>query len=335
MKYEPIIGITVGDPAGVGPEIVVKSLIKHKLNKKHRLVVFADRLVIEQAFAYTGLHARIHEVNSPDALHFKSNAMQLVDGKMIHNPVTMGEIDAACGRSVYHNVATSIQWAMKGWIDAIATAPLQKESLKQGGCAYLDHTAICKGLTEAKDATTLFVVDQLRVFFLTRHIPLRDVGGAVNEKLLLEAIPRCLVYLEMLGLKNPSLAVAALNPHGGEDGLFGTEERDVIIPAIKKSQGQGYRVEGPIPGDSVFHLANIGTFDGVLSLYHDQGHIATKTLDFYRTVSLTLGLPFLRSSVDHGTAFNIAGQNKANETSMIEAIRYAVKYGPFIKKNRQ
>ena len=168
-------------------------------------------------------------------------------------------------------------------------------------------------------------------FFLTRHIALRDIADTVTEDLLLEAIPRCLKYLNQLGFHDPVLAVAALNPHGGEDGLFGTEERDTIIPALEKARAN-YRVVGPIPGDSVFHLAKEGAFQGVLSLYHDQGHIAAKTLDFYRTVSLTLGLPFLRTSVDHGTAFNIAGQNKANSTSMVEAILCAVRYAHAIRK---
>jgi 4-phospho-D-threonate 3-dehydrogenase / 4-phospho-D-erythronate 3-dehydrogenase len=332
MKSKPVIGITVGDPAGVGPEIVANALLKHSLNKEYALIVFADRPVLEQAFQHTGLSAPVLEVNQPDECRFDSGAVHLVNGHIIENPVTMGVIQGECGRSVYHNVAAAIDWAMKGWVDAIATAPLQKESLKQGGCPHLDHTAICKALTKSEDATTLFMVDTLRVFFLTRHIAVREIGDAITEDLLLEAIPRCLMYLTQLGLDNPLLAVAALNPHGGEDGLFGTEERDTIIPAVNKASDRGLRVEGPIPGDSVFHLAHEGVFDGVLSLYHDQGHIATKTLDFYRTVSLTLGLPFLRTSVDHGTAFNIAGQNKANETSMIEAIRYAVRYASNIRK---
>ena len=331
MSKEPVIGITVGDPAGIGPEITVKALIKHQLNKKYRLVVFADETVIRQAFDYTDLSADIHEVSHPDDFNFQSGSIHLVNENMIRETVPMGVINADCGRSVFHYVSKAIEWAMSGWIDALATAPLQKESLKQGGSPYLDHTAMCKALTQSEDATTLFMVDQLRVFFLTRHIPLREVGDAVTEDLLLKAIPRCLDYLKQLGLNEPVLAVAALNPHGGEDGLFGTEERDTIIPAIEKAKARKLRVEGPIPGDSVFHLAHEGLVDGVLSLYHDQGHIATKTLDFYRTVSLTLGLPFLRTSVDHGTAFNIAGGNIANETSMIEAIRCAVRYAPFIQ----
>ncbi len=331
MNHEPVIGITVGDPAGVGPEVVVNALLKHSLNQKYKLVVFADRSVMEQAFEHTGLSASVREISSPDEYQFNSGIIHLVNGGMIRNPVRMGQIDAECGRSVYHNIAGSIEWAMQGWVDAVATAPLQKESLKQGGCPHLDHTAIFKALTRSTDATTLFMVDTLRVFFLTRHIPLREISTAVTEESLLNAIPRCLTYLKDLGFQDPSLAVAALNPHGGEDGLFGTEERDTLIPAVRKAMDSGLNVHGPVPADSVFHLAHEGFYDGVLSLYHDQGHIAAKTLDFYRTVSLTLGLPFLRTSVDHGTAFNIAGLNKANETSMIEAIHAAVLYAAPIR----
>jgi 4-hydroxythreonine-4-phosphate dehydrogenase len=330
MNSEPVIGITVGDPAGIGPEIVVDALLKQGLNHQHKLVVFADRAIIEQAFKQTGVHTQIREIQNPNEADFKSDKLHLVNNQIITQPVQMGIVNGECGRSVFHYVTRAIHWAMDGWVDAIATAPLQKESLKQGGCPYLDHTAICKAITQSEDATTLFMVNQLRVFFLTRHIALRDIGNAITEDLLLEAIPRCLKYLNQLGFDNPLLAVAALNPHGGEDGLFGTEERDTIIPALEKARAN-YRVEGPIPGDSVFHLAKEGAFQGVLSLYHDQGHIATKTLDFYRTVSLTLGLPFLRTSVDHGTAFNIAGQNKANSTSMVEAILCAVRYAAVIR----
>jgi 4-hydroxythreonine-4-phosphate dehydrogenase len=295
--------------------------------------VFADRAVIEQAFTHTGLSIKIREVHSPDDFQFTSDTLQLMSGGIIRKPVRMGKINGDCGRSVLHHVSEAIHWAMKGWVDAVATAPLQKESLQQGESPYLDHTAMFKALTHSDDATTLFMVDRLRVFFLTRHISLRDVADAITENMLLDAVPRCLQYLERLGLERPTLAVAALNPHGGEDGLFGTEERETIIPAVEKAKSAGYRVVGPIPGDSVFHLAKEGAYDGVLSLYHDQGHIAAKTLDFYRTISLTMGLPFLRTSVDHGTAFDIAGKNEANETSMIEAIQCAVQYGPMIKNS--
>jgi len=332
---QPIIGVTVGDPAGIGPEIVVNALIKHQLNNRHRLVVFGDRAVIDQAFLHTGVSEDILEVHGPEDFCFQSNNLHLVNGSIIEQSVRMGEINADCGRSVLHHVSLAIDWAIKGWLDAIATAPLQKESLQLGDSPYLDHTAMFKTLTQSDDATTLFMVDQLRVFFLTRHIPLRDVADTITDQMLLTAIPRCLQYLQQLGLTNPVLAVAALNPHGGEDGLFGTEERNIIIPAIEKAKMRGHNVNGPIPGDSVFHLALEGNYDGVLSLYHDQGHIAAKTLNFYKTVSLTMGLPFLRTSVDHGTAFNIAGQNKANETSMVEAIRCAIHYGPSIKKSQE
>jgi 4-hydroxythreonine-4-phosphate dehydrogenase len=332
MKSNPIIGITVGDPAGVGPEIVIKSLVKHKLNSRFRLIIFADHIVIKQALEQTGLSLNINGITHPDECVFKAGIVNFVDSKSLGSPVNMGIISGENGRSVFRQVSDAIDWAMKGLIDAIATAPLQKESLRQGGCPYLDHTEILKALSGAEDATTLFMTDGLRVFFLTRHLPLKKVSAAITAKGLMQAIPRCLKYLAQLGMDDPLLAVAALNPHGGEEGLFGTEERDIIIPAIRLARSLGHRVDGPIPADSVFHLAHSGQFDGVLSLYHDQGHIATKTLGFYRTVSLTLGLPFLRTSVDHGTAFNIAGRNQAIETSMVEAISYADRYAYCIKR---
>ena len=178
---------------------------------------------------------------------------------------------------------------------------------------------------------TLFLVQTLKIFFLTRHISFREIPAAITEEGILEAIPLCLAYLRQLGVEDPLIAVAGLNPHGGEQGLFGTEEMEVIGPAVVKARALGYRASGPLPADSVFHQALEGRYDGVLALYHDQGHIAAKTLDFHGTVSLTMGLRFLRTSVDHGTAFDIAGQGIADARGMIKAIQAAGKYALSVK----
>jgi 4-hydroxythreonine-4-phosphate dehydrogenase len=178
-------------------------------------------------------------------------------------------------------------------------------------------------LTNSTNTMTLFVTGNLRVFFLTRHIPLSAVSAAMDEERIVEALGHCQNYLRQLGLQNPVTALAALNPHASDQGLFGNEERDILNPAVQKASEKGIGATGPVPADSVFHLAKEGHYDAVLSLYHDQGHIAAKTLDFYGTVSLTMGLPFLRTSVDHGTAMEIAGKNISNEKSMVEAIKSA------------
>ena len=223
---------------------------------------------------------------------------------------------------------------MAGKVDALSTTPINKEALKAAKVPYIGHTEILADLTKSAEPLTMFQTHELRVFFLTRHLSLLDACKAVTRDRVLRHIRRCSEALGCLGISEPRLAVAGLNPHGGEHGLFGHEEDAEIAPAVEAARREGYRVDGPKPADSVFYFALKGAWDAVLSLYHDQGHIATKMVDFERTISLTLGLPFLRTSVDHGTAFDIAGTGKASATSMIEAIRLAALYAPNFRKAR-
>ncbi len=328
-----VIGVTIGDPAGIGPEIVVKAMTNHPLQKEANIIVFGDRIVIEQASDIIGKHMEIVEINSLQEVHFKEPFLHLVPGRLLREPVAFGLVDGLYGKAAYTYISTAIEWAMRGDIDGIATAPLQKEALRKGGCQYIDHTAVLQAQTHSSVSTTLFWVDNLRIFFLTRHLPLREVADMITTERVYDGIHVCIHHLKQLGIDHPKLAVAALNPHGGEEGMIGKEEIQEIRPAVEKARSENIQVEGPIPADSVFHLANAGHYDAVISLYHDQGHIAAKTLDFHRTVSLTMGLPFLRTSVDHGTAFNIAGKNMANEISMVEAIRMAIKYSKQIRSH--
>jgi 4-hydroxythreonine-4-phosphate dehydrogenase len=240
----------------------------------------------------------------------------------------VGAVSGICGRAAYEYIEKSIELASAGLADAVATTPINKESLKAGNVPFIGHTEIFAGLTNTDDPLTMFEVRGMRVFFLSRHVSLRKACDMVTEDRIIDYVKRCFDALKRLGVKDGNMAIAGLNPHSGEHGLFGTEEVDSIFPAVEKLQNMGYRVEGPIGADSVFHLALKGRYDSVLSLYHDQGHIATKTLDFERTISITNGLPFLRTSVDHGTAFDIAGKGIASPISMIEAIRVAAKYAP-------
>ena len=197
---------------------------------------------------------------------------------------------------------------------------------------YIGHTEIVGALTGTENPLTMFQVRNLRVFFLTRHVSLRKACDLVTKDSLLTFIHDCVKALEVLGVKNPKIAVAGLNPHSGEHGLFGTEEVDHVIPAVETAKARGIDIEGPIGADSVFYQALNGRYDVVLSLYHDQGHIATKMVDFERTISITNGMPILRTSVDHGTALDIAGKGIASPVSMIEAIRLAVEYAPNFKR---
>lgn len=210
----------------------------------------------------------------------------------------------------------------------MATPPINKESLRAGNINFIGHTEIFGALTKTPDPLTLLQVHKLRVFFLTRHVSLLEMLGMIKKDRIKDYVKRCTDALKKLGVTEGTMAVAGLNPHSGEHGLFGWEEVNVIAPACKELQDEGFNVVGPVPADSVFHQAHLGRYNSVLSLYHDQGHIATKTLEFERTISITAGMPILRTSVDHGTAFDIAGKNIVSEVSMVEAVKLAAEYGP-------
>lgn len=286
------IGITTGDPAGIGPEIVLAAVTNPAVLEVCTPIVFG-----------------------------MTDTNQIKKQK-----IAIGSVSALGGELAFTAIKEAVKAIQAGSIDAIATAPINKESLKAAGVPYIGHTEILAGLTGTEDPLTMFETLSLRVFFLSRHVSLRKACDLVTEDRVYHYLVRCSAAMEkQLGIKNPLIAVAALNPHGGESGMFGDEDA-CIAPAIIRAKHDGVRAAGPISADSVFHQAKIGKYDAVLSLYHDQGHIACKTLDFERTISLTLGLPFMRTSVDHGTAFDIAGKGLASPASMIEAILLAAKY---------
>jgi 4-hydroxythreonine-4-phosphate dehydrogenase len=332
MMTKPIIGITMGDPAGIGPEIVVKALEEDSFYNQCKPLVIGDAKILEKVCNLLGSILKINTVHSPNDGQFQFGIIDLVDLNNVHmDQFAVGKVQAQCGKAAFQYIEKAAQMALTKELDAIATAPINKESLKAANVDYIGHTEILAGLTGTEDPLTMFEVNNLRVFFLSRHVSLIDACALVKKKRILKYIKRCTAALKQLGITEGPLAVAGLNPHCGEHGLFGHQEEDEIVPAIQEAKREGYSVEGPIGADSVFHLALEGNFIAVLSLYHDQGHIATKTLDFYRTISLTLGLPFLRTSVDHGTAFDKAWQGTAKPISMIEAIKLATQYSSMIR----
>ena len=325
----PIIAIPLGDPAGIGPEIVIKALAEKEIYDICRPLVVGDTRVLKQAIGFCGLHLNINSVDKASKGIYSVGTLDVID---LHNvdmaSLRMGQVQAQGGQAAFEFIKKSVDMALAHEVDAIATTPINKESLRAGKVDYIGHTEILAGLTGTHDPLTMFEVRNMRVFFLTRHVSLRQACDLVTKERILDYITRCHQALRRLGITEGTMAVAGLNPHSGEHGLFGDEEVEQVTPAILEAQKQGYQVVGPIGADSVFHLALMGRFNSVLSLYHDQGHIATKTLDFERTIALTIGLPFLRTSVDHGTAFDIAGTGKASAVSMMEAIRLAAKYSP-------
>ncbi len=326
---KPIIAIPIGDPAGIGPEIVVKALSDPSLYQICRPLVIGDYDVVDNALKQSSLGVKLQLIDRPGEGGYQVGTVDICAVKSIDaGAIVMGQPQARCGKAAFAYIERSVAVAMAREVDAMATAPINKESLKAAGVPHIGHTEMLAELTGTVDPLTMFEVQGLRVFFLTRHVSLRDACRLVTRERVLDYIVRATTALKRLGVTEGTMAVAGVNPHAGEHGLFGREECDHIEPAVKQAQSLGIDVVGPIPADSVFHFALEGKYTSVLSTYHDQGHVACKTLDFERTIAITNGLPFLRTSVDHGTAFDIAGQGVASAVSMVEAIRLAAKYAP-------
>ncbi len=329
---KPVIGIPMGDPAGIGPEIVVKALVNESIYEVCRPLVIGEAEVIKKAAEICKLDIRVKVVKTSTEGEYHKGIINVIDLSNIDIVnLKYGTVQARNGIAAYEYIKKSVELAGNNEVDAIATTPINKPALKAGNVDFVGHTEILASLTNTEDPLTMFEVRGLRVFFLTRHVSLKRACDMVTQERLLDYIDRCTEALRSLGIKEGTMAVAGLNPHSGDNGLFGTEDLEQIVPAVKKARELGYNVDGPVGADSVFHQALTGKYNSVLSLYHDQGHIATKTLDFERTIAITLGLPFLRTSVDHGTAYDIAGKGMASEVSMVEAILLAARYsGPYL-----
>ena len=323
MKKKIIL--TMGDPLGAGPEIVVRTLADRRVRRA--CIPFAAGSL--EYFRAAAEKAGIGDFDSAVAPYIIDIPLPEGAPSVVNASEYFGTVQAFAGEMAFDSIKKAHELCVSGGFDAVATAPINKEALRAANIPYIGHTEIFAGLTGAADPLTMFETDGLRVFFLTRHLSLREACDAVTAERIIDYIKRSCEALGRMGVNvsaETPFAVAGLNPHSGEHGLFGDEEIKIIGPAVGQARAEGYNVTGPVSADSVFHLAHAGRFCGVLSLYHDQGHIATKTLDFERTISLTHGLPYLRTSVDHGTAFDIAWQGKASPVSMKEAVILAAKY---------
>jgi len=326
---KPLIAIPMGDPAGIGPEIVVMSMADEIADNTACLVIGSQR-ILRKAASSLNSPVEINVVSCPKEGDYRVNVLNILDIDNVDMAAfKAGEISGMCGKAAFDYIEKSIDLAVSKKVDAVATGPINKESLKAGGVNFIGHTEIFAELTKTHDPLTMFQVHNLRVFFLSRHVSLRKACDMVTKDRIIDYVIRCKKALEKLGVSGGTMAIAGLNPHSGEHGLFGDEEVNHVEPAVNELLNKGYDVAGPVPGDSVFHLALQGRFSSVLSLYHDQGHIATKTYDFERTISVTGGMPILRTSVDHGTALDIAWKGIASPVSMIEAIKVAGEYAPF------
>lgn len=325
--------VPMGDPAGIGPEIVVKSFAKEDIFKDANVLVVGDAKILDQANKICDTDLKINIIDDVKNGKYTNGTLDVVDLDMIDmNEFKFGEVSAQCGKASLKYIEKAADLCMNGDAVAMATTTINKESLAAAGIDELGHTNMLARITGVKDPLTMFQVKDLRVTFYSKHVSLKEACDLISKEGIKEYVNRTIDSLDTLGVKNASVAVAGLNPHNGEHGLFGTEEVDHITPAIEELQSEGVNVHGPIGADSVFYQALNKKYDGVLSLYHDQGHIATKMVDFHRTISITHDLPFLRTSVDHGTAFDIAGKGIASEISLDEAIKLAAKYAKSFKE---
>jgi len=332
-KKEYVV-VPMGDPAGIGPEIVVKALAKKSVYDDANIVIVGDAKILDQANKICKTNLGIKSVNDIKDGDYTPGILNVYDLDLIDmDAFEFGTVQKQCGHAAHEYIQKAADLCINGDAVAMATTTINKESLVAAGIKELGHTDILAKITGVKDPLTMFQVQDLRVTFYSKHVSLKEACDLISKDGIKHYVKRTIDSLDTLGVENPKVAVAGLNPHSGEHGLFGNEEVNSITPAVEELQEEGVNVYGPIGADSVFYQALHGKYDGVLSLYHDQGHIATKTLDFYRTVSITHDLPFLRTSVDHGTAFDIAGQGIASEVSLDEAIKLAAKYAkPFKEK---
>jgi 4-hydroxythreonine-4-phosphate dehydrogenase len=343
MKEKPIIAITMGDPASIGPEIAVKALLDKHIYAICKPVITGDANVFKQIIDRLGLKATINPVQRVSDAQFEPGIIDVFDLNNVRmDELKFGEISAMAGHASFEAVKKAIELAMSGEVDATVTGPINKKAINEAGHHYAGHTEIYAHFTNTKKYAMLLVEDNLKVIHVSTHVSLRQACDLVKQKRIVEVIDLLHTGMQQLGEKNLKIGVAGLNPHAGDSGLFGTEDDLEIKPAVEEARQLGFEVEGPVPPDTLFAKAATGAYGGVVAMYHDQGHIPFKLNGFkwnkekqqmesVKGVNITMGLPIIRTSVDHGTAFEIAGKGIASADAMILAIESAVQ----LSKNRK
>ena len=322
---KPLIAITMGDPCGIGPEVIAKALASAEVYAICRPVVVGSSWAMEQVQQFVDAPFKIREVDCPTEAGLLLGLVEVVDPHNL-NPedVTVGRVSPACGKAAMEWVSAAAQLALSGQVSALATAPVNKEAASLAGYTAIGHMELLQEISGAEEVATMLMSGRLRVVHLTTHRSLRRACDYVTKDGILAKLVLTHDSFSKWGMTNPRIGVAALNPHGSDGGLLGDEEAQEIGPAVEEACGRGIDARGPVPADIVFHQAIQGDYDVTLAMYHDQGHIPIKVHGFEGSITANLGLPFVRTSVDHGTAFDIAGTGIASETSMLEAIRLAV-----------
>ncbi len=335
MKNKPILGITMGDPAGIGPEIAVKAFGHKDIYKICRPLIIGDVSVLSQTAKLLRSKIKVLSIKNINEAKFHPGTMEVYDLKNVNlKKLKLGKVSAMAGHAAFEFIKTAIQLALDNKIDGTVTGPIHKKAINLAGHHFSGHTEIYAHFTKTKNYAMMLVEGKMRVIHVTTHVSLRQACDLIKKKRVLDVIILANNACEKLGIKSPKIAVAGLNPHSSDGGLFGWEEKKEIIPAIKAAKKMGINAEGPIPSDTLFPKTKGGYYDIVVAMYHDQGHIPLKLLGFnwneknkkWKSVSgvnITVGLPIIRVSVDHGTAFDQAGKGTANEESLLSSISYA------------
>ena len=328
---KPIVAITMGDAAGVGPEIIMKGLCHPEVHKLCRPLVIGDtnRLRAAGTIVNTRLDVRSIPESHLEQADFSAVTVNCIDLNLIPANLPWGRLSREAGEASYRYLELAARLAIDGRVAAICTAPLNKEALHSAGHKFPGHTEALAYLTGTTEVSMMLTTPKLKVLHVTTHIGLIDAIARIEPGLVERTIERGHHALEKSGINTPHIGVCGINPHAGENGIFGHgEEEEKIVPAIEACRRRGWNVEGPLPADTLFYLAQRGDFDLVIAMYHDQGHGPVKVLGLESGVNITIGLPVVRTSVDHGTAFDIAGTGKADERSLLEALRQAVQLAP-------
>jgi 4-hydroxythreonine-4-phosphate dehydrogenase len=322
MKGQPV-AVTLGDPAGIGPEIIAKTFAEEGLHDENKAFVVGDAGILRRAVDLMGLPLGVNEVEKLEEALFEPVSVDVLQVGELPGDLPFGELDARAGAAAFEYVRRATELALAGNVGAVATAPLNKEAMHMGGYEYPGHTEILAELTGTKDFAMMLQTEELRVIHVSTHVSLREAIDRVSKERVLTVIHLARDALSKIGIEEPKIAAAGLNPHAGENGLFGDEDAERIAPAVAEAREEGIDASGPHPPDTVFARARKGEFDMVVVQYHDQGHIPIKLMGFEGGVNVTVGLPFFRTSVDHGTAFDIAGTGRADHSSMRTAIELA------------
>jgi len=336
LNRNPIIGVTMGDAAGIGPEIIVKTLSLKQIKRICRPVVIGDAKVMEMAVRLLNSKLRIHSIDEISKARFALETIEVLDlNNILTDDLKIGQVQAMAGKASVEYVQKAVELALQGKIDAITTAPINKEAMNKAGFDYSGHTEILAQLTNTKDYAMVLQTGSLRVIHVTTHVSLRNACDLIKKDRVLKVIELANKAMLDIGIKEPRIAVSGLNPHAGEGGLFGREEIDEIVPAIEAAEERGINVKGPFPPDTVFLRTHNGEFDIAVAMCHDQGHIAAKMVGFATGVNFTVGLPIIRTSVDHGTAYRHAKlkPGTADPKSLTEAVKLAVNLAHRLKSS--